>query len=906
MTDARRALPSVSALLERARACARCSTRAPRTSSSTRCARRRSTHARSRAPRRPTTTTRGRTRSPTRVDASDAAVAAAASSTPPASCCTRTSAARRSRARRSTPSRASPAATRNLEYDLERGERGSRYVHCASLLRELTGAEDALVVNNCAAALVLALNTLADGREAHRLARRADRDRRQLPHPRHHGEERRAPASKSARRTARTSTTTSARSASDTGAIVKVHRSNFAVQRVRRRGDGARARAARARTRRAAPARPRQRAAHLARRLSGCAASRRRATRVARRRDASSSMSGDKLLGGPQAGIIVGDARRDRRACGENPLARVVSRRQADARRARGDARAVSRSGARAARDPGARACSPRRSTRIRARAERCATRCARRASRATSVESDASVGGGAFPDARDSRRRGRARRRRGRRSSARLRAGDRRRRRPHRRRPPAARPARACPTPTTTELRARRGGRAWLTTRSRRAAFLDRDGTIIDDAHYLADPDDVELLPARPRRSARSNERGVAVDRRHEPVGHRARARLAERVRARARALDELLARTARASTRRIICPHHPDVHRSVRVPQAGHAALSTRAADAARARSRALAVRRRPLARRRARRRARRTRRPRAVDRHAGRATSTRAREREALPTSSIRCVDARARRCSAALRCDDARRASPCSPPAAGRTSRRSSTTSTRSATPRAATSCSSRRTAPTRARSTRAREPASRARAALDRTRPTAGRSTRCSRAHRVDLIVLAGYLRLVPADVTRRLPRAHAQRASRAAAGVRRPGHVRRSACTSGARSGRARQRARPCTSWTRCTTTARSSRSGRCRCSPTTTSTTLAARVLRPSTCCIPASSTPSRPGDIALGDDGRGASRCADRDLPPFDAPDWTTQRSPSTGRSTPHRPLYAAIPTLDLRLPT
>ncbi len=49
----------------------------------------------------------------------------------------------------------------NLEYDVERGRRGSRYVHCVSLLTELTGAEDALVVNNAAAALVLALNTLA-------------------------------------------------------------------------------------------------------------------------------------------------------------------------------------------------------------------------------------------------------------------------------------------------------------------------------------------------------------------------------------------------------------------------------------------------------------------------------------------------------------------------------------------------------------------------------------------------------------------------------------------------------------------------------------------------------------------------------------------------------------------------
>jgi L-seryl-tRNA(Ser) seleniumtransferase len=54
----------------------------------------------------------------------------------------------------------------NLEYDLAAGARGSRHAHCAALLRELTGAEDALVVNNCAAALVLALAALADGREA--------------------------------------------------------------------------------------------------------------------------------------------------------------------------------------------------------------------------------------------------------------------------------------------------------------------------------------------------------------------------------------------------------------------------------------------------------------------------------------------------------------------------------------------------------------------------------------------------------------------------------------------------------------------------------------------------------------------------------------------------------------------
>jgi len=60
---------------------------------------------------------------------------------------------------------AAAAGYSNLEYDLDEGQRGSRYVHAEALLKRLTGAEAALVVNNNAGAVVLILSVLARGRD---------------------------------------------------------------------------------------------------------------------------------------------------------------------------------------------------------------------------------------------------------------------------------------------------------------------------------------------------------------------------------------------------------------------------------------------------------------------------------------------------------------------------------------------------------------------------------------------------------------------------------------------------------------------------------------------------------------------------------------------------------------------
>ena len=53
----------------------------------------------------------------------------------------------------------------NLEFDIDNKKRGSRYVHLIDIIKKLTGAEDVLVVNNNAAAVLLTLNTLVKDRE---------------------------------------------------------------------------------------------------------------------------------------------------------------------------------------------------------------------------------------------------------------------------------------------------------------------------------------------------------------------------------------------------------------------------------------------------------------------------------------------------------------------------------------------------------------------------------------------------------------------------------------------------------------------------------------------------------------------------------------------------------------------
>jgi L-seryl-tRNA(Ser) seleniumtransferase len=188
----------------------------------------------------------------------------------------------------------------NLEYSLERGDRGSRQDHLGGLLQRLTGAEAALVVNNNAAAVLLALAALAEGREV--VVSRGELieigDGFRIPDV----------LARSGARLVEVGTTNRTRATDyeqavgpDTALLLRVHQSNFRVVGFSERprldelaavarahelplvddlGSGALVRVGDEPT----PAESLRAGAHLV------------------------CFSGDKLLGGPQAGVVVGRA----------------------------------------------------------------------------------------------------------------------------------------------------------------------------------------------------------------------------------------------------------------------------------------------------------------------------------------------------------------------------------------------------------------------------------------------------------------------------------------------------------------------------------------------------------------------------------------------------------------------
>jgi L-seryl-tRNA(Ser) seleniumtransferase len=189
----------------------------------------------------------------------------------------------------------------NLEYDLARGERGSRQDHLAPLLCRLTGAEAALVVNNNAAAVLLALAALAEGREV--VVSRGELieigDGFRIPEV----------LARSGARLVEVGTTNRTRAADferaigpDTALLLRVHQSNFRVV-------GFSERPALAELAEVAHARELPVVDDLG---SGALAAVGDEPTPAESLRAGADLvtfSGDKLLGGPQAGVVVG--RRD-------------------------------------------------------------------------------------------------------------------------------------------------------------------------------------------------------------------------------------------------------------------------------------------------------------------------------------------------------------------------------------------------------------------------------------------------------------------------------------------------------------------------------------------------------------------------------------------------------------------
>jgi L-seryl-tRNA(Ser) seleniumtransferase len=284
----------------------------------------------------------------------------------------------------------------NLEYDVDSGTRGSRYSHCVSLLRELTGAEDALVVNNNASALVLALNTLAANRGV-------VISRGELVEI---GGSFRIPdiMERSGARLVEVGTTNRTHlsdyedairaGGSDVGAVMKVHRSNFAMEGFVAEVD-ARTLAASAKERDVPLVHDLGSGLLIPLENIGLTGEPTAADAV-RSGAALVTMSGDKLLGGPQAGIIVGSSAVVKRLR-ENPLLRAlrVDKLTISALEA---TLALYREPKQAMRDIPVLAMLARSIGELRRRADALKKKLG---DAAAVVESDASVGGGAFPSAR-------------------------------------------------------------------------------------------------------------------------------------------------------------------------------------------------------------------------------------------------------------------------------------------------------------------------------------------------------------------------------------------------------------------------------------------------------------------------------------------------------------------------
>jgi L-seryl-tRNA(Ser) seleniumtransferase len=283
----------------------------------------------------------------------------------------------------------------NLEYDIDSGARGSRYSHCVGLLQRLTGAEDALVVNNCAAALVLTLNALAQRKEV--LVSRGELVEI--------GGSFRIPDIMARSGVKLVEVGTTNRTHDDdyrraitprTGAIVKVHRSNFAIEgftsevSVERLAFIAAEHGVPVINDLGSGLMLSLEEYGLAGEPTAAAALAAGATVV--------TMSGDKLLGGPQAGIILGSSAAVAKLR-KNPFARAMRVDKLTLSALEATLRLYLEP-ARALRDIPVLAMLTEGLTAIQARAAGLVKALGERGIAAEVVASEAGVGGGAFPTA--------------------------------------------------------------------------------------------------------------------------------------------------------------------------------------------------------------------------------------------------------------------------------------------------------------------------------------------------------------------------------------------------------------------------------------------------------------------------------------------------------------------------